>query len=77
MLSCSSSIRINASPAKRGVNAQSAFAALQRHSPSCISRVNGVDVRGPELGVDIKKDGPLNEKGEITWRWHPPATAMG
>jgi len=29
------------------------------------------------LGVDIKKDGPLNEKGEMTWRWHPPATAMG
>jgi hypothetical protein len=34
-------------------------------------------MRGPELGVDIKKDGPLKEKGEITWRWHPPATAMG
>ena len=25
------------------------------------------------LGVDIKKDGPLNDKGEITWRWHLPA----
>jgi putative DNA primase/helicase len=24
------------------------------------------------LGVDIKKDGPLNEKNEITWRWHLP-----
>ena len=24
------------------------------------------------LGVDIKKDGPLNDKGEITWRWHLP-----
>jgi len=20
--------------------------------------------------IDIKKDGPPNEKGEITWRWH-------
>ena len=27
------------------------------------------------LGVDIKKDGPLNEKKEITWRWHLPQGA--
>jgi putative DNA primase/helicase len=25
-----------------------------------------------QLGIDPKKDGPKNEKGEITWRWHPP-----
>jgi DNA polymerase I-like protein with 3'-5' exonuclease and polymerase domains len=26
-----------------------------------------------QLGIDPKKDGPKNEKGEITWRWHPAA----
>jgi putative DNA primase/helicase len=25
-----------------------------------------------DLGVDIKHDGPLNDKGERTWQWHPP-----
>jgi DNA polymerase len=25
-----------------------------------------------ELGVEVKKDGPVNEKNEITWRWHLP-----
>lgn len=25
-----------------------------------------------DLGVNIKKDGPVNEKNEITWRWHLP-----
>jgi hypothetical protein len=25
-----------------------------------------------ELGFNIKHDGPPNDKGAPTWRWHPP-----
>jgi hypothetical protein len=38
---------------------------------------NGISQRtlrraAEELGVEFKKDGPKNDKGEITWRWHLP-----
>jgi hypothetical protein len=23
-----------------------------------------------ELGIDVRKNGPLNDKGEATWQWH-------
>jgi hypothetical protein len=41
------------------------------------ARENGIAVRtlrraAKDLGVEIKHDGAPNEKGEITWRWHPP-----
>jgi len=42
------------------------------------AKANGISFRTlyrakDELGVEIKKDGPLNEKGERTWQWHPLA----
>jgi hypothetical protein len=41
------------------------------------AKANGISFRTlyrakDELGVDIRKDGPLTEKGERTWQWHPP-----
>jgi DNA polymerase I-like protein with 3'-5' exonuclease and polymerase domains len=35
-------------------------------SPSTLRRA------AEDLKVNIKKDGPKNDKGEITWRWHLP-----
>jgi putative DNA primase/helicase len=26
-----------------------------------------------ELGINVRRDGPINEKGERTWQWHLPA----
>jgi hypothetical protein len=41
------------------------------------AKANGISFRTlyrakDELGIDIRKDGPLNEKGERTWQWHFP-----
>jgi DNA polymerase len=41
------------------------------------AKENGISIgtlrrAAEDLGVDIKKDGPVNEKNEITWRWHLP-----
>ena len=41
------------------------------------AKANGISFRTlyrakDELGVDIRKDGPPNEKGERTWQWHLP-----
>jgi DNA polymerase len=41
------------------------------------AKANGISFRTlyrakDELAVEIRKDGPLNEKGERTWQWHPP-----
>jgi len=40
------------------------------------AKANGISMRTlhrakDELGIEVKKDGPLNDKGEATWRWHP------
>jgi DNA polymerase I-like protein with 3'-5' exonuclease and polymerase domains len=40
---------------------------------------NGVTKRtleraAKELGIEIKHDGPPNDKGDLAWRWHPPAS---
>src|SRR5262249_26654251 len=42
------------------------------------ARENGVSLRTlrraqKELGVDVKQDGPIDEKGHRTCRWHLPA----
>jgi hypothetical protein len=41
------------------------------------AKENGISIgtlrrAAEDLDVDIKKDGPVNDKGEITWRWHLP-----
>src|SRR5262249_7289793 len=30
-----------------------------------------------DLGIVAKNDGPLNDKGRRTWRWHPPSKKEG
>jgi hypothetical protein len=44
------------------------------------AKENGISKRTLEraqrdLGVEIKHDGPTNEKGAKAWRWHPPTKA--
>jgi DNA polymerase len=72
----------NKSPSARD-NAKHFVEALLSNGPVGSSDVqeaakeNGISARTlhraqKDLGVDIKQDGPINEKGHRTWRWHLP-----
>jgi hypothetical protein len=64
-------------------NAKRLLNTLLSDGPVCVADINeAAEQNGiskatlrrarEQLHIEPEKDGPKNEKGEITWRWHPP-----